>query len=118
LLDAGFRPGQVAAQTAAENLRHTADQNLLKSEVKRSECTNALISLLGRPYSEAFKALPPVNAMRLGLLMVETVMAKAGAYIVNVGNDIPMNSLRQAATDRKADVAVLTFIFFVSAACE
>jgi methanogenic corrinoid protein MtbC1 len=43
--------------------------------------------------------------------MVETVMAEAGAYIVNVGTDIPMNSLRLAATDCKADVVVLTFSF-------
>jgi hypothetical protein len=108
LLEAGFRLGHVVAKTVIENFKIAADLNLLKPEVKRSDSTNALISLLGHPYSEAFKALPPVNAM--SLLMVETVMAEAGAYIMNVGADIPMISLRLAATDCEADV-LLTFIF-------
>ena len=181
LLEAGFRPGQVVAQTSAENLRLTADLNLLKPEVERSESTNALISLLSQPDSEAFKALlvkqraklsmldfvqhtiaplmigigdawasgeidvyhehlcssmieryliaetlkskpqlafpvflfalPPGERHELGLLMVETVMAEAGAYIVNVGTDIPLNSLKLAAVECKADVVVLTFSF-------
>jgi methanogenic corrinoid protein MtbC1 len=181
LLEAGLRPGQVVAQSAAENLRLTADLNLLKPEVERSHSTNALISLLSHPDSEAFKALlvkqraertmldfvqhtitplmigigdawangeidvyhehlcssmierylisqtlkskpkrafpvflfalPPGERHELGLLMVEAVMAEAGAYIVNVGTDIPLNSLRLAAADCKADVVVLTFSF-------
>ena len=181
LLEAGFRPGQVVAQSAAENLRLTADLNQLKPEVERSDSTNALISLLSHPDSEAFKALlveqraertmldfvqhtitplmigigdawasgeidvyhehlcssmierylisqtlkskpkrafpvflfalPPGERHELGLLMVEAVMAEAGAYIVNVGTDIPLNSLRLAAADCKADVVVLTFSF-------
>jgi cobalamin-dependent methionine synthase I len=56
-------------------------------------------------------ALPPGERHQLGLLMVEAVMAEAGAYIVNVGTDIPLNSLRLAAADCKADVVVLTFSF-------
>ena len=181
LLEAGLRPGQVVPQTAAENLRLTADLNLIKHELERSDSTNALINLLGHPDSEAFKALllkqrakrtmldfvqntitplmigigdawaggeidvyhehlcssmieryliaetlkskpksafpvflfalPPGERHQLGLLMVEAVMAEAGAYIVNVGTDMPLNSLRLAAADCKADVVVLTFSF-------
>jgi hypothetical protein len=43
--------------------------------------------------------------------MVEAVMAEAGAYIVNVGTDIPLNSLKLAAIECKADVVALTFSF-------
>ena len=56
-------------------------------------------------------ALPPGERHQLGLLMVEAVMAEAGAYIVNVGTDIPLNSLKVAAVECKADVVVLTFSF-------
>jgi len=181
LLEAGLRPGQVVAKTAAENLRLAADLNLLKPDVDRSDATNALISLLGHSDSEAFKALlrkqrakrtmldfvqhtitplmigigdawasgeidvyhehlcssmieryliaetlkskpklafpvflfalPPGERHQLGLLMVETVLAEAGAYIVNVGTDIPLNSLKLAAAECNADVVALTFSF-------
>jgi methanogenic corrinoid protein MtbC1 len=56
-------------------------------------------------------ALPPGERHQLGLLMVEAVMAEAGAYIVNVGTDIPLNSLKLAAKECKADVVALTFSF-------
>jgi len=56
-------------------------------------------------------ALPPGEHHQLGLLMVEAVMAEAGAYIVNVGTDIPLDSLKLAATECKADVVALTFSF-------
>jgi len=181
LLEAGLRPGQVVAKTAAENLKKIADLNLFKPDVARSESTNAFINLLKRSDSEAFTALlrklrakrtmldfvqhtitplmvgigdawlsgeinvyhehlcssmieryliaqtlkskpknaypiflfalPPGEHHQLGLLMVETVMAEAGAYIVNVGTDIPLNSLKLAAIDCKADVVALTFSF-------
>lgn len=181
LLEAGLRPRQVVAKTAAENLKTFADLNLFKPDVGRSESTNAFINLLGHSDSEAFKAslinerdkrtmldfvqdtvaplmigigdawlsgeidvfhehlcssiieryliaetlkskpkrafpvflfaLPPGERHQLGLLMVEAVMAEAGAYIVNVGTNIPLNSLKIAATECKADVVVLTFSF-------
>ena len=181
LLEAGLRPGQVVAKTAAENLKLAADLNLLKPDVDRSDATNALISLLGRSDSEAFKALllkqrakrtmldfvqhtitplmigigdawasgeidvyhehlcssmieryliaetlkskpklafpvflfalPPGERHQLGLLMVEAVLAEASAYIVNVGTDISLNSLKPAATACHADVLALTFSF-------
>ena len=181
LLEAGLRPGQVVAKTAAENLKMAADLNLLKPFVERSETTNAFITLLKHADSEAFKALlrkrrgkrtlldfvqhtigplmvgvgdawlsgeidvfhehlcssmierylitqtfkstpkpafpvflfalPPGERHQLGLLMVEAVMAEAGAYIVNVGTDIPLNSLKLAAVECKADVVALTFSF-------
>ena len=56
-------------------------------------------------------ALPPGERHQLGLLMVEAVLAEAGAYIVNVGTDIPLNSLKLAATECHADVVALTFSF-------
>jgi methanogenic corrinoid protein MtbC1 len=56
-------------------------------------------------------ALPPGERHQLGLLMVEAVMAEAGAYIVNAGTDIPLNSLKLAAVECKADVVALTFSF-------
>jgi len=56
-------------------------------------------------------ALPPGERHQLGLLMVEAVMAEAGAYIVNGGTDIPLNSLKLAANACKADVVALTFSF-------
>ena len=181
LIEAGFRPGQVVANTADENLKIFADLNLSKSDVERSESTNDFISLLKQSDSEAFKALlrkrrakqtmldfvqqtiaplmvgigdawlsgeidvyhehlcssmierylitqtlkskpkpafpiflfalPPGEHHQLGLLMVEAVMAEAGAYIVNVGTEIPLNSLKLAATECKADVVALTFSF-------
>jgi methanogenic corrinoid protein MtbC1 len=181
LLEAGFRPGQVVANTAVKNLKSAADLNLWKPNVERSESTNAFISLLKHFDSEAFKALlskrrakqtmldfiqhtiaplmvgvgdawlsgeidvfhehlcssmierylitqthkskprpafpiflfalPPGERHQLGLLMVEAVMAEAGAYIVNVGTDIPLNSLKLAAIECKADVVALTFSF-------
>ena len=181
LLESGLRPGQVVAKTAAENLKLAADLNLLKPDVDRSDATNALISLLGRSDSEAFKALllkqrakrtmldfvqhtitplmigigdawasgeidvyhehlcssmieryliaetlkskpklafpvflfalPPGERHQLGLLMVEAVLAEAGAYIVNVGTDTPLNSLKLAAQECDADVLALTFSF-------
>jgi methanogenic corrinoid protein MtbC1 len=43
--------------------------------------------------------------------MVEAVLADAGAYIVNVGTDIPLNSLKLAAAQCKADVVAMTFSF-------
>jgi methanogenic corrinoid protein MtbC1 len=56
-------------------------------------------------------ALPPGERHQLGLLMVEAVMAEAGAYIVNLGTDVPLNSLKLAAIECKADVVALTFSF-------
>ena len=181
LLEAGFRPRQVVAKTASENVKTLAGLALSKPDVGRSESTNAFINLLGHADSEAFKALlikqrakrtmldfvqhtvtplmigigdawlkgeidvfhehicssmieryliaetlkskpkraypvflfalPPGERHQLGLLMAEAVMAEAGAYIVNVGTDIPLNSLKLAATACKADVMVLTFSF-------
>jgi len=181
LLEAGFRPGQVVANTAVKNLKSAADLNLWKPNVERSESTNAFISLLKHFDSESFKALlskrrakqtmldfiqhtiaplmvgvgdawlsgeidvfhehlcssmierylitqthkskprpafpiflfalPPGERHQLGLLMVEAVMAEAGAYIVNVGTDVPLNSLKLAAIECKADVVALTFSF-------
>jgi methanogenic corrinoid protein MtbC1 len=181
LLEAGFRPGQVVAKTAIENLKIAADLNLFKPDVERSESTNAFINLLQQSDSEAFMALlrkrrakrtmldfvqhtitplmvgigdawlsgeidvfhehlcssmierylitqtlkskpkfafpvflfalPPGERHQLGLLMVEAVMAEAGAYIVNVGTDMPLNSVKLAAIECKADVVALTFSF-------
>lgn len=181
LLEAGLRPRQVVAKTAAENLKIAADLNLFKPDAHRSESTNALIGHLGHADSEAFKALllmqrakrsmldfvqntitplmigvgdawlsgeidvfhehlcssmieryliaetlkskpqrafpvflfalPPGERHQLGLLMVEAVMAEAGAIIVNAGTDIPLNSLKLAAAECKADVVALTFSF-------
>jgi len=181
LLEAGFRPRQVVANTAFNNLKSVTDLKLLKPDVERSESTNAFISLLKHFDSEAFKALlhkrrakqtmldfvqytiaplmvgvgdawlsgeidvfhehlcssmierylisqtlkskpkpafpiflfalPPGERHQLGLLMVEAVMAETGAYIVNVGTDIPLNSLKLAAIECRADVVALTFSF-------
>jgi len=181
LLEAGFRPGQVVAKTAIENLKIAADLNLFNPDVERSESTNAFINLLQQSDSEAFMALlrkrrakrtmldfvqhtiaplmvgigdawlsgeidvfhehlcssmierylitqtlkskpkfafpvflfalPPGERHQLGLIMVEAVMAEAGAYIVNVGTDMPLNSVKLAAIECKADVVALTFSF-------
>jgi len=181
LLEAGLRPGQVVANTAAENIQICADLQLVKPVVERSESTNVFIDLLGHSDCEGFKALlrklrakrtmldfvqntitplmvgigdawnrgeidvyhehlcssmieryliaetlkskpkhafpiflfalPPGERHQLGLLMVEAVLADAGAYIVNVGTDIPLNSLKLAAIDCKADVVAMTFSF-------
>ena len=51
LIEAGFRPGQVVANTADENLKIFADINLSKSDVERSESTNDFISLSASPQS-------------------------------------------------------------------
>jgi hypothetical protein len=181
LLEAGRRPGQVVARTAAENLKTLDELNLFKPDVGRSDSINALIRLLAGSDSEGFRvllhqqrgersmldfvphtiaplmvgigdawlsgeidmyhehlcssmieryliaetlkskpkpafpvflfALPPGERHQLGLLMVEAVMAEAGAFIVNMGTEIPLNSLQLAATECKADVVALTFSF-------
>jgi hypothetical protein len=51
LIEAGFRPGQVVAKTAVENLKILADLNLFKTNVERSESTNDFISLSASPQS-------------------------------------------------------------------
>ena len=182
LIEAGYRPGQVVVNTAADNLKMAADLSRFKPDVERSESTNAFISLLKQADSESFKALlrerraqltmldfvqqtiaplmvgigdawlsgeidvyhehlcssmiehyliaqtlkikpkpsfpiflfalPPGEHHQLGLLMAEAVMAEAGAYIVNVGTDIPLDSLKLAAIACKADVVALTFSFY------
>lgn len=56
-------------------------------------------------------ALPSGERHQLGLLLVEAVMAEGGAFIVNAGTEIPLNSLKLAATQCKADVVALKFSF-------
>jgi methanogenic corrinoid protein MtbC1 len=86
-------------------------EHLCSSMIERYLIAETLKSKPNLAFPVFLFALPPGERHELGLLMVETVMAEAGAYIVNVGTDIPMNSLRLAATDCKADVVVLTFRF-------
>ena len=54
-------------------------------------------------------ALPPKEFHQLGLLMVEAIIAEHGGYIINIGADVPLESIRLAANSTKADVVALTF---------
>jgi len=54
-------------------------------------------------------ALPPKEFHQLGLLMVEAIIAEHGGYIINIGADVPLNSIKLAANSIKADVVALTF---------
>jgi methanogenic corrinoid protein MtbC1 len=86
-------------------------EHLCSSMIERYLIAETLKSKPKRAFPVFLFALPPGERHQLGLLMVEAVMAEAGAYIVNVGTDIPLNSLKIAATECKADVVVLTFSF-------
>ena len=86
-------------------------EHLCSSMIERYLIAETLKSKPKLAFPVFLFALPPGERHQLGLLMVEAVMAEAGAYIVNVGTDIPLNSLRLAATDCKADVVALTFSF-------
>jgi len=86
-------------------------EHLCSSMIERYLIAQTLKSKPKLAFPVFLFALPPGERHELGLLIVETVMAEAGAYIVNVGTDIPLNSLRLAATDCKADVVVVTFSF-------
>lgn len=58
-------------------------------------------------WRSSYFSLPPGERHEFGSLMQETVMSTACVYIMNVGTDMPLNSLRLAAKDYKADVVVL-----------
>ena len=86
-------------------------EHLCSSMIERYLITQTLKSKPKPAFPIFLFALPPGEHHQLGLLMVEAVMAEAGAYIVNVGTEIPLNSLKLAATECKADVVALTFSF-------
>ena len=56
-------------------------------------------------------ALPPKEFHQLGLLIVEAVIAEHGGYIINIGANVPLNSIKLAAHSIKPDVVALTFSF-------
>jgi methanogenic corrinoid protein MtbC1 len=86
-------------------------EHLCSSMIERYLITQTLKAKPKKKFPVFLFALPSGEHHQLGLLMVEAVMAEAGAYILNVGTDIPMNSLKLAAVECKADVVVLTFSF-------
>jgi methanogenic corrinoid protein MtbC1 len=86
-------------------------EHLCSSMIERYLIAETLKSKPKRAFPIFLFALPPGERHQLGLLMVEAVMAEAGAYIVNIGTDIPLNCLKLAATECKADVVALTFSF-------
>ena len=86
-------------------------EHVCSSMIERYLITQTLKSKPKHAFPVFIFALPPGEHHQLGLLMVEAVMAEAGAYIVNVGTDIPLNSLQLAAIEYKADVVALTFSF-------
>jgi len=86
-------------------------EHLCSSMVERYLIAETLKLKPKRTFPVFLFALPPGERHQLGLLMVEAVMAEAGAHIVNAGTDIPLNSLKLAATQCKADVVALTFSF-------
>ena len=86
-------------------------EHLGSSMIERYLIAETLKSKPKISYPVFLFALPPGEQHQLGLLMVEAVLAEAGAYIVNLGTDIPLQSLMLAAIDCKADVVALTFSF-------
>ena len=86
-------------------------EHLCSSMIERYLITQTFKSKPKHAFPVFIFALPPGEHHQLGLLMVEAVLAEAGAYIVNVGTDIPWNSLQLAAIQCKADVVALTFSF-------
>ena len=56
-------------------------------------------------------ALPPKEFHQLGLLMVESIIAEHSAWIINIGADVPLFSLKLAAISTKADVVAVSFSF-------
>jgi methanogenic corrinoid protein MtbC1 len=86
-------------------------EHLCSSMIERYLISQTLKSKPKPAFPIFLFALPPGERHQLGLLMVEAVMAEAGAYIVNVGTDIPLNSLKLAAIECRADVVALTFSF-------
>ena len=43
--------------------------------------------------------------------MVESIIAEHGAWIINIGADVPLFSLKLAAISTKADVVAISFSF-------
>jgi methanogenic corrinoid protein MtbC1 len=86
-------------------------EHLCSSMIERYLIAETLKSIPKTSFPVFLFAMPPGERHQLGLLMVEAVMAEAGAYIINVGTDIPLNSLKLAATECKVDVVALTFSF-------
>ena len=86
-------------------------EHLCSSMIERYLIAETLKSEPKHAFPVFLFALPPGERHQLGLLMAEAVLAEAGAYIVNVGTDIPLNSLKLAAAQCKADVVALTFSF-------
>jgi len=56
-------------------------------------------------------ALPPNEIHQLGLLMAEAVIAEYGGRVVNIGADVPLNSIKLAALSVEADVVAVSFSF-------
>ena len=86
-------------------------EHLCSSMIERYLIAQTLKSKPRNAFPVFLFALPPGERHQLGLLMVEAVMAEAGAYIVNLGTTIPLNCLKLAAVGYNADVVVLTFSF-------
>ena len=66
-------------------------EHLCSSMIERYLIAQTLKSKPKNAYPVFLFALPPGERHQLGLLMVEAVMAEAGAYIVNLGTTIPLN---------------------------
>ena len=56
-------------------------------------------------------ALPPKEKHILGLLMAESVISETGANVCNLGADVPLTTIKNAALAINADVVCVSFSF-------
>lgn len=56
-------------------------------------------------------ALPPKEKHVLGLLMAEAVISGSGAYVCNLGAEVPLNTIKSTALAIEADVVCVSFSF-------
>ena len=86
-------------------------EHLYTTHVKRLLISETLKFIPIEGYPTFLFALPPNENHQLGLLMAEAVIAEYGGRVVNIGADVPLNSIKLAALSVKADVVAVSFSF-------
>ena len=86
-------------------------EHLYTTHVKRLLISETLKFNPIEGYPTFLFALPPNEIHQLGLLMAEAVIAEYGGRVVNIGADVPLNSIKLAALSVKADVVAVSFSF-------
>jgi len=86
-------------------------EHLYTTHVKRLLISETIKFSPIEGYPTFLFALPPNEIHQLGLLMAEAVIAEYGGRVVNIGADVPLNSIKLAALSVTADVVAVSFSF-------